>query len=246
VSLAPSGPEFEPEPFEQAPTGSRWRLAAEPLACLAVAVAAGGLGAPLGLLWRALAPEVELVQTESGPYPVQPEPEGYVADDGWFVLLSIATGALLAVLAWAALRRFRGPLMLLALAVGSVGGAVLAAWLGNRIGLTEYERLVSQAPIGTHMFRPARLRLSDVGLYFGVIPRVRGVVLVQAFVATGVYTAFAGFSHSPALRLDAPEQVPVSWDWPAPRDPAVSPAPPAPSAAAPPLDVAWHARREDG
>src|SRR5262249_4742738 len=102
------------------------------------------------------------------------------------------------------------------------------------------------ALVGTHIFRPVRLRLSDVGLYYGVIPRVRGVVLVQALVASGVYTAFAGLSHSPSLRHGPAELEPVSWDWPAMRDPAALPAPPAPSPAAQPLDVAWHARREDG
>jgi len=226
----------------------RW-MVVEGVVSLVTAIAIAGLGAPLGLLWRAIAPRVELVQTEYGPYPLDAEPEAYVADEGWFIFIAIAAGVLFAVLAWIVLRRFRGPAMLVALVAGSIGGSVLAAWLGHRIGLPQYERLVQNAPSGTHIFRPVRVRLSDVGLYFGFLPRVRGVVLLQALVAAALYTAFAGFSYSPSLR---PERAPVdpaqpiSWGSPAPQDPAAVPESPAPGAEGQPLDVTWRAQQEDG
>jgi len=237
----------EPSP----PPGRRWNrsVVVEGLVCLITAIGIAGLGAPLGLLWRAVAPRVELVQTEVGPDPLDPEPEGYVADEGWFIFIAIAAGILFAVLVWFVLRRYRGPAMLVALVAGSIGGSVLAAWLGHRVGLAAYERLVESAPAGTHIFRPARVRLSDVGLYFGFLPRVRGVVLLQALVAAALYTAFAGFSYSPSLRpepLNRQPGEPVSWDSPAPQSPEAAPAPPAPDAAAQPLDAAWRARPEDG
>lgn len=238
---------------EPGPAPSRRWIVVEGLVCLITAIGIAGLGAPLGLLWRAVAPRVELVQTEVGPYPLDPEPEGYVADEGWFIFIAIAAGILFAVLAWFVLRRFRGPAMLVALVAGSIGGSVLAAWLGHRVGLPAYERLVQSAPVGTHIFRPARVRLSDVGLYFGFLPRVRGVVLLQALVAAALYTAFAGFSYSPSLRPEkaqektqekAPE--PLSWGSPEPQSPEAAPAPLAPDAGAQPHDATWRARPEDG
>jgi hypothetical protein len=232
--------------------------------CLAAAIVIAGLGAPIGLLWRAVAPRVELVQTDYGPYPLDPAPEGYVADEGWFILIAIGAGLALAVLVWFLLRPYRGAMMLVAVVAGSIGGSVLAAWLGHEVGLAEYERLIEQAPVGTHIFRQPRVRLADVGLYYGWIPRVRGVVLVQALVAAALYTAFAGFSYSPSLRpgRDEPPPVgdaypvpalpvygepatPVSWGSPSYPDPAASPESPEPSAAAPPLDAATRAQRED-
>jgi hypothetical protein len=269
VSVAPFEPVYPTEqPSEQpAARPSRWlAVLVEVLVCLAVAVVIAGLGAPIGLLWRAVAPRVELVQTDYGPYPMEAEPEGYIADEGWFILIAIGAGLALAVLVWFVFRRHRGALMLVALAVGSVGGSVLAAWLGNRVGLAEYERLIEQAPVGTHIFRQPRVRLADVGLYFGWIPRVRGVVLVQALVAAALYTGFAGFSYSPSLRPGRDEPPPmgdahpvpmpppdhgepapsaVSWDSPSSPDQAASPESPGPSAAAQPLDVATRAQRED-
>jgi hypothetical protein len=200
---------------------NRWMLL-EGLVCLITAIAIAALGAPIGLLWRAVAPRVELVQTQVGPYPLEAEPEGYVADEGWFMFLAIGAGVLFAVLAWVVLRRFRGPVMLVALVAGSIGGSVLAAWLGHRIGLPEYERLVREAPVGTHILRPVRVRLSDVGLSFGVLPRVRGIVLLQALVAAALYTAFAGFSYSPSLRPEP--NLPMPMPMPMPLEPAMPPA----------------------
>jgi hypothetical protein len=254
VSVAP----YEPAPEAAPAAGDAGRsrsIVVELLVCLAVAVVIAGLGAPIGLLWRAVAPKVELVQTDFGPYPLQPEPEGYIADEGWFIFIAVGAGIVLALLAWFALRRFRGPGMVAALAVGSIGGSVLAAWLGHRIGLSAYNRLINSAPVGTHIFRPVRLRLTDVGLYLGFIPRVRGIVLIQALVATALYTACAGFSYSPSLRPETdelpdvqlpPGYPPPSWDSPGWPDRTAAPAPPAGAEAGPTPDEAWRARPEDG
>jgi hypothetical protein len=213
----------------------------EIVASVIVAAVIAALGAPIGLLWRLLAPQVELVQTTGGPYPLEPEPEGYVADEGWFMLLAAIAGVLLAIGVWRFLRRYRGPGMVAALVVGSAGGSVLAAWLGNKIGYADYLHLAQTAPVGTHIFRPVKVRLADVGLWFGAIPRVRGIVLLQALVAAGLYTAFAGFSYNASLQ---PGPEPDEYDrteYPqadfSPSDPPTGPQPmpwPEPAATANP------------
>jgi hypothetical protein len=165
-------------------------------------VVVAGLGAPFGWLWSRFAPHVELVQTQYGPYPLQPEPEGYWADDGWFILMSLGLGVILAVAAWLLLRRYRGPLLLAALVVGSVAASVLAAWLGNKIGWAHYIDQAEHAPVDTHIFRPVKVRAGSASLAFGFLPWVRGTMLIQALTAAAVYTALAGFHASPTLRYD--------------------------------------------
>ncbi|MEV8516620.1 DUF2567 domain-containing protein [Dactylosporangium sp. NPDC051484] len=209
MSVAPISPVEEPE----ASGPAREPIGREVLSALVVAVVIAGLGAPFGLLWAMLAPNVELVQTQYGPYPVEGEPEGYWADDGWFILMSLAMGALIAVVAWLLLRRYRGPIVLAALVVGSAGASVLGAWLGNKVGWAHYIDLAESAPVGTHMFRPVKLRTGTSSLLFGFIPWVRGTLLVQALAAGAVYTGLAGFHASPTLRYD---NMPVEYlDQPA-------------------------------
>ncbi|GAA2342367.1 hypothetical protein [Dactylosporangium salmoneum] len=211
MSIAPISPVGQPE---AAPAPARVPLAREALWALVVAVVVAGLGAPFGLLWSKLAPHVELVQTQYGPYPIEGEPEGYWADDGWFILMSIGMGIVIAVVAWLLLRRFRGPILLAALVVGSAGASVLGAWLGNKIGWAHYLDLATHAPENTHIFRPVKLRTGTSSLLFGFIPWVRGTMLVQALAAAAVYTGLAGFHASPTLRYD---NMPVEYlDQPAP------------------------------
>jgi Protein of unknown function (DUF2567) len=201
----------------------------------AVALLVAAFGAPLGLLWSAVTPKVEVVMTEFGPTTAQTEPEEYVAGDGWFVFLAIGVGAMLAVLVWLVARRRRGPVMIIALAVGSIGSSVIAAWLGHRIGLAEYQRLLDHAPVGRHFHRPVDVRSKDVGFWYGFLPRVQGAVLLQAAAAVALYTLLAGFHRAPDLQDDAYDQdahQPVSSGSTAPPAPPGVPGPPEPGTAA--------------
>jgi len=198
VSIAPIEPEFA----EPAPSRRSVPVGMELLFALAAAAVITVLGAPFGLLWSRIAPQVELVQTDYGPYPVEGEPEGYWADDGWFIIMAIIMGVLVAVAAWLLLRRYRGPIMLAGLVVGSAAASVLGAWLGNKIGYAHYLDLVKNAPVNTHIFRPVKLRTGTSSLLFGFIPWVRGTMLVQAIAVAVVYTGLAGFHASPTLRYE--------------------------------------------
>ncbi|MFI5915010.1 hypothetical protein [Dactylosporangium sp. NPDC051541] len=218
MSIAPISPVEPPEAARPA----RVPIVREVLFALLAAVVIAGLGAPFGLLWSKLAPHVELVQTQYGPYPIDPEPEGYWADDGWFILMSIGMGIVVAVAAWFLLRRYRGPILLVALVLGSTGAAVLGSWLGNKLGWDHYLDLAEHAPEGTHIFRPVKLRTGEASLWLGFIPWVRGTMLVQGIAAAAVYTGLAGFHVSPTLRYD---NIPPEY---------LSPPPPPPGAPYPP------------
>ncbi len=196
---------------DPAPTPVRDReLRRELLISLAVAATLAALGPPLGLLWRAVAPRVEFVMTDQGAATVQAEPEGFVAADGWFVLITFTIGLVAAIMVWALLRRRRGPLVMLGLVVGCVVGGVLTAWIGHQIGYAHYRYLITHATVGTHFLRPPSVRSAQVGLWHGFVPRVQGAVLVEAIAAATAYLVLAAFHAEPDLRRGGSGSVAVA------------------------------------
>jgi hypothetical protein len=177
-----------------------------PLVGLVVALALAVLGAPLGWLWSALAPDVPLVKTEGGARLTDPQPEEFVAADGWFTLLGLGFGVLAAIGVWVLLRRHRGPVVLLGLAVGTVGAALVAWWLGT-LGHGDFEELAASAPVGTPLSQPAELRAGGFEWLWGFIPTLQGDVLLPAFGAVVMYTLLAGWSRYPSL---VPEPEPAA------------------------------------
>lgn len=186
---------------------SFWRRIVTPVA-VAVVVAASGFG--LGRLWTELSPRIVLIKVQGGYIYADSEPEQALAADGWFLLLGAAAGVAFALLAWA-LRRHRGPVMLVALALGSLGAAWLAWWFGIHLGLAELNAARDAAPIGARLEAPLGLRITDLDRRAAWQPLLTGVVAVQALVAVFCYTSLAGFSRFPSLR--GPDPVPAP-DWP--------------------------------
>jgi hypothetical protein len=225
------------------------------LAAVLVGLVAAALGAPYGLLWSVVAPDIPLVKVEGGVAPVDPAPEQMVAGDGWFSILGVLFGVVAALAAWWLARRHRGPVVLGAMALGAVVAGVFAAWLGQKIGLAGYQEAVAAAAPGTAVNHPPDLRIAETGQWLGFVPKATGVQLVAAFAAAVTYTLLAGWSRYPALRPEAPdageqappygypvtagEPVPPEWAqaWrpPSPNGQSDvssgSPAPPAPPAA---------------
>jgi hypothetical protein len=172
---------------------------------LAVAAAVAVLGAPLGLLWTAVAPDVPVQVVPRGVAPTGAQPEEFFAADGWFLLLGAAFGVLAAVAAWFLLRRQRGPVVLAALTVGAIGAGLLAWWVGHRIGLADYREQVRDSAVGTDLARPPDLRAKELGWWFGFIPRVQGSLLIPAIAVAVSYTMLAAWSRYPSLRRGEPE-----------------------------------------
>ncbi|MFE9690013.1 DUF2567 domain-containing protein [Micromonospora sp. NPDC005806] len=187
---------------------------------LVVALLLSVLGAPLGLLWAAVAPATPVQKTPEGAIYATTQPEQPIAADGWFSLLGLSFGVLAAIALWFVLRRRRGPLDLFAGALGGLGAAVLAWRLGRRIGLGTYHRLLATAPDGTFFTKPADLRAGGVDWYLGVLPVPHGNLLLPAFGVTVTYTLLAGWSRWSSLR---PEPEP-DGGWP-PAGPGISSAP---------------------
>ncbi|WP_410810943.1 DUF2567 domain-containing protein [Micromonospora sp. 067-2] len=205
----------------------RLRAAATVLgAVLALAV----VGALLGLLWAALAPDTPVLKTAEGAIYADPQPEQPIAADGWFSLLGLAFGVLAALVLWFVLRRWRGPVGLLAAVLGALAAAPVAWQVGRRVGLATFDRLLRDAPPGQAFTKPADLRAGGVDWLLGVLPVPHGDLLLPAFGAAITYTLLAGWSRWPSLRPE-PDPAAFSWASAGTPDPPAAPGPPAPGAA---------------
>ncbi|HVF06774.1 MAG TPA: hypothetical protein VNA20_18200 [Frankiaceae bacterium] len=95
------------------------------------------LGAPLALLWRAVATPPVVLQTAAGPQPAALESDQVFAVDGWFVVVSLLAGAVVGAVAWLLLRN-RGPAAPLGIAAGGIAAAAVAAAVGRRLVVDRY------------------------------------------------------------------------------------------------------------
>lgn len=184
-------------PAEPKSRADRWSVKA--LVGLATAVVIALLGFPLGWLWSTVAPWLPVVVGDGGLYYADPEGEQRAAQEGWFVLLSIGLGAVLAIVVWIVLRRYRGVVMLAALAIGGGGAGVLAWRFGHNIGRGHAFAVAKTAANGTVIKFPVDLRIKRLGLWHGLLPYVGGDLLYVAIAATLTYLLLAGFALSPSL-----------------------------------------------
>lgn len=186
---------------EEAP--ARGGYGADVLWALVTAAVIGVLGLGLGLVWRGLAPTLPLRMADIGLVYTSPEPEELAAAEGWFVLLGLGFGVLVAVLAWVLMPSRRGPIQLAGVLVGSIVAGWVAWWFGHHIGLAEYEQLKTSAPIDTIVHRPPDLRAVKE---FGFFPyAIGGTLLIPAFGAVVSYALMAAWSRWPSLRRDEDE-----------------------------------------
>jgi hypothetical protein len=135
------------------------------------------LGAVLGLIWTAWSPaQPKAFVYAPGKSFTYEESEAWVATDGRFLVLTGALGLVAAVLAWLRVRN-RGPLVLLALIGGGLGGAYLTRYVGYLTGGGHYTGKVNT--IITHL--PVSLHIS-------------GLVFVEPAIAALVYGMLVAFA----------------------------------------------------
>ncbi|MFC3500419.1 DUF2567 domain-containing protein [Micromonospora krabiensis] len=229
--FAPPSAGVDPAATDAAPApGARRRTV---LAALGAGLALTVLGAPLGLLWAAVAPDTPVIKAPDGALYGQPQPEQPIAADGWFSLLGLGFGVLAAVALWIVLRRRRGPVGLVTAVLGALAAGVVAWQVGRRVGLGTFERLLATAPDGQPLGKPADLRAGELSGVLDVLPVPQ--LLLPAFGAAIMYTLLAGWSRWPSLRPEPePDPAGLSWASGATPAPSAAPEPPAPGAAEPP------------
>lgn len=182
------------------------------------------MGLPLGILWALLVPRVELVHVQGGWAFTEENPEQYMAADGVFSLLGFAVGIAVAITVWIALRRRRGPLLLLGLVMGSILCQTVA-WRFGRMGRDTYQATLDSVPVGWHVRRAPELLMVDFnpfkafasllnGDVSGMFSHLAlGVLATMAFTAAFTYTMCAGWSKMVTLRKN---EEPIDDDVPSP------------------------------
>jgi hypothetical protein len=175
---------------------------AKSLTALAVAAVIAVLGLLMGWIWSAFAPWLPGVVESDGLFLQQPYGEQRAGQETWFILLSIGAGILFGIIAWVALRRFRGPLMVVALAVGGIAGGWIAWRFGHNIGRGHALAEARGGKIGQVVLIPPDLRIKQAGniaLWHGWLPYLSGVLLYLAIAAIVTYLLIASFTASPSL-----------------------------------------------
>lgn len=179
----------------------RREIAVAALAFLAVAA----LGPLVGLVWAWVSPRAPAIRLEGDAYQhVSDAPEQAVAADGWFSVLGLGLGILIAILAYAGLRRYRGVPMLLAITAGSLVSAYLAWRVGEAIGADELIRARAAAP-GERIELPLHLGATGLDPADPWWPRITGAAAFQALAAAVIYTTLSAFSPRPDLDPDPAE-----------------------------------------
>ena len=108
------------------------------------------LGAPVGLLWSAIAPHAH-VQVQAGDaFISDATTEVFIAGDGWFIGITLVVGLACGVLAWLA-ARWSGPFVVVGLAAGGLAAAYVASRVGVRIGQDALRELVHEGRQGTYV-----------------------------------------------------------------------------------------------
>jgi hypothetical protein len=167
------------------------------------------LGLGVGWLWHLVTPRALIMRVEGGFVYLEEDPEQLIGADGWFLLIGLITGVVLAVLAWVVLRHFRGWAVLVALAVGSLVAGWLAWWLGVRLEEAYLATLQATASVGDQVRAPAVLRITDLSASEYWPPKLTGVVAAQALASVAMYTVLAGFAAHPDLHPDGAKALEV-------------------------------------
>lgn len=173
-----------PRASSQPPTSRRRLLStADAVAGLITAAALVVLGAPVGLLWGAVAPRVNVDAVAAGS---ESAFGPLVGADTTFLLITVPVGISCGLLAWLLARHHAaGPA--LGLAVGGVAAALLAAHVGH---LARHADIVMA--LGS--------RASDQALsYVDFTVRAHGVLLGWA---AGALAAYAGLAALPMSERD--------------------------------------------
>jgi hypothetical protein len=183
----------------------------ELMSALAVAFGVAATGLLLGFVWILVAPTLPLRKVEKGMAYIAPDPEQPVAGDGWFTILGLVLGLIVAIMVWIVAAKARGPIQLIGLTLGALAAGYLA-WQFTVHVPSDYAKRVSQAQLNDIVQRPPELNATNSPVCLPTLDRCRSVrsgeLWVPALGAVVGYSLMAGWSRWPNLRREEGEPQP--------------------------------------
>ncbi len=133
-------------PTADAPRTPVWHDVRAGLLTVAITVLTG---APVGLLWAALAPRVRVEVSGEDVQVLDTYTDGFIAVDGWFFAAVVVAGLVGGLLA-SRLGAAHGPAVVLGLVAGGLAAAWIAARVGGEVDRATVEQLVDSGVEGRH------------------------------------------------------------------------------------------------
>ena len=121
------------------------------------------VGAPVGLLWAALAPRVTVEVAGEDVQVLEATSDGFIAADAWFFAAVIVAGLVGGVLTWW-LGDDHGPAVVLGLVLGGLAAAWIAGRVGGEVDRVSVQQLVDSGVQGR---RQLAVRLRSTSALLG-------------------------------------------------------------------------------
>ena len=132
------GTPFGARPGPSTPRTPLWHDVLAGLLTVAVTVL---VGAPVGLLWAALAPRVRVEVSGQQVQVLDTHSDGFIAVDAWFFAAVVVAGLVGGAVAWW-LGAAHGPAVVLGLVIGGLAAAWIAARVGGEVDRVTARQLV--------------------------------------------------------------------------------------------------------
>jgi hypothetical protein len=108
-----------------------------------------------GLVWNVVAPKALYVVVSRGSADVvNPETSSFITGDLWFCLIAVVGGLVIGVASYPLAVRRYGPVPMLAVLAGSVVAAFAARWVGQDLGLPQFNDKLLNSHVGTLLHAP--------------------------------------------------------------------------------------------
>jgi hypothetical protein len=169
------------------------------IAIAAILTLAGSavLGLAGGLVWSAVAPRVTYVVVSRGSANVtNAETSSFFTGDVWYCVIAIVGGLVIGTFAYLYAIRKYGPVPMVAVLAGSFGAGYLARWVGQNLGLAQFNTELAFSKVGTVLHAPPVLG-SDPGtvLWSAIV-----LWTLAASLVAGVFLTLAALGDRDAPR----------------------------------------------
>jgi hypothetical protein len=126
-------------------------------------------GALVGLVWQAISPSVRYVVLDGKPVLADPETQALISTDGRYAVLTALAGLVCGAAGYLAAGRGTDLAIAAGLAIGGIGAALLAWWLGHQIGLSAFQHAVRGARDGAFVTGPASLHATGALVFWPIL-----------------------------------------------------------------------------